>query len=118
MSVIGLEPIALARMGERWYLCATKQMEMEKYIEQIKAMLADNRIDEALAAAEQALVEHPGDATLLFWRGNIHMKMGHTRLAVSDYARAKNIAPDGPAAQAYAAAMDILNFFNHDLYNP
>ena len=93
-------------------------MEMEKYIEQIKAMLADNRIDEALAAAEQALVEHPGDATLLFWRGNIHMKMGHTRIAVSDYARAKNIAPDGPAAQAYAAAIDILNFFNHDLYNP
>ena len=105
-------------MGERWYLCATKQMEMEKIIEQIKAMLADDRIDEALAAVEQALAEHPDDATLLFWRGNIHMKTGHTRLAVSDYARAKNIAPDSPAAQAYAAAMDVLNFFNHDLYNP
>ena len=105
-------------MGERWYLCATKQMEMEKIIEQIKAMLADDCIDEALAAVEQALAEHPDDATLLFWRGNIHMKKGHTSLAVSDYARAKNIAPDSPAAQAYAAAMDILNFFNHDLYNP
>ena len=29
-----------------------------------------------------------------------------------------DIAPDSPAAQAYAAAMDVLNFFNHDLYNP
>ena len=43
--------------------------------------------------------------------------MGETRLMLNDYLAAMELNPDSPAHHAYAIQIDILNFYNKDMYN-
>lgn len=87
-------------------------------LQNIRTLIADNSLDEALAEACKALERTPADAEALFLRGRIYWKMGRRREAVNDYTAAAAIDPDGPAAIALAQARGIENFFNPDIFNP
>ena len=49
--------------------------------------------------------------------GNAYRKQGNWQLALNNYQYAIDLNPDSPAREAYRMAMDILNFFNKDMYN-
>ena len=55
---------------------------------------------------------------LYYLRGNAYRQLGDWGKAMSSYLEAAERDPDGPAKQAYAHALEILDFYNHDLYNP
>ena len=52
-----------------------------------------------------------------FLKGNAYRKLGETRLALNSYLEAIAINPDSPAQSAYNMMIQILDFYNKDMYN-
>ena len=57
-------------------------------------------------------------AQLFYMRGNAYRQLGEWGSAMSSYLKASELDPESPAKQAYTHALEILDFYNHDLYNP
>ena len=49
--------------------------------------------------------------------GNAYRKQGNWQLALNNYLEAIERNPESPAVQAHKMTMDILNFYNKDMYN-
>ena len=92
-----------------------------KTIAEIKQLLADSKSDDVIAAVDQ-IVSRGGDCAVLaqayYLRGNAYRQQGNMRQAMNSYLESMDLDPDGPAAQAYRTIQEILNFYDHDLYNP
>ena len=92
-----------------------------KTLEEIRQLLVESRSAEVLAAVD-ALVSRGGDRQVLaqayYLRGNACRQQGDMRGAMNSYLESIDLDPDGPAAQAYRTIQEILNFYDHDLYNP
>lgn len=90
-------------------------------IDEIKSLLAESKSAEVIAAADQ-LVATNHDCTVMaqayYLRGNAYRQQGNMRQAMNSYLASMDLEPDGPAAQAYRTIQEILNFYDHDLYNP
>lgn len=68
------------------------------------------KIDNATTDSERA--------SLLVSRGRLLWKIDHRREAINDYSEAAELDPEGPASALLEHSMEIINFFNPDLYNP
>ena len=49
--------------------------------------------------------------------GNAYRKQGNWQMALNSYLEAIALNPESPAVQARAMIMDILEFYNKDMYN-
>ncbi|MBR1475749.1 MAG: tetratricopeptide repeat protein [Muribaculaceae bacterium] len=90
-------------------------------IEELKQMLAESKSDQVIAAANQLATTSTDRAVMAqayYLRGNAYRQQGNMRQAMNSYLEAMELEPDGPAAQAYRTIQEILDFYNHDLYNP
>lgn len=83
----------------------------------VEAMVAAGHLDEALKALDTA-IDRNADAMLLYTRGRLRWKLGRKTDAMSDYAASVALDPESPAAAALQMARDIMNFYDHNLYNP
>lgn len=98
-------------------------MIKEDTIQQIKDMLARSKSRDVIAHCDY-LIENNKDedkkviGQLYYLRGNAYRQLGDWGKAMSSYLEAAEHDPEGPAKQAYAHALEILDFYNHDLYNP
>ena len=98
-------------------------MIKEDTIQQIKDMLARSESRDVIAHCDY-LIENNKDedkkviGQLYYLRGNAYRQLGDWGKAMGSYLEAAERDPDGPAKQAYAHALEILDFYNHDLYNP
>ena len=96
---------------------------MEQTIQQIKDMLARSESRDVIALCDN-LIKNNQDADkklvsqLYYLRGNAYRQLGDWGKAMSSYLEASERDPEGPAKQAYQQALQILEFYNHDLYNP
>lgn len=59
--------------------------------------------------------EHLDEAHYLL--GNTFRKLGDWKRALDAYQAAIDINPESPAMEARSAIIDILNFYNKDMYN-
>lgn len=84
----------------------------------IKDLLSGNRVDKAIKELERYIKENPTSDEAYYLLGNAYRKTDNWKQALTNYSIAKEINPDGPGAQAYEAAVMILDFYNTDLYNP
>lgn len=98
----------------------------------IEQLIAAGRLDDALAALDDALRQGassaalrpsgddnaPQDSTLLFLRGKVLWRLGRKGEAISAYEAATALDPHGPASIALDQARSIMSFFHHDLLNP
>lgn len=91
---------------------------MQEELIKIEKLISGNKTDAALDALSKYIEGHPESDDAYFLRGNVYRKLNDWKNAISDYATAKNINPESPAATAYDACIEIMNFFNTDLYNP
>jgi outer membrane protein assembly factor BamD (BamD/ComL family) len=57
-------------------------------------------------------------AQQLYLQGNALRKQGLWHEAINAYAEAIAEDPNSPAVEARQMLMDILNYYNKDLYNP
>ena len=90
---------------------------MEETCEQIKKMIADGFVEEAVAAARESM-GGDNDAQLLYLMGNAYMKQGVRKEAMNAYRKAAEINPEGPAVEEGRMIDQIMAFYNKDLYNP
>ena len=84
-------------------------------------MLAESKSDQVIAAADQLATTSTDRAVMAqayYLRGNAYRQQGNMRQAMNSYLEAMELEPDGPAAQAYRTIQEILDFYDHDLYNP
>lgn len=87
-------------------------------LQDIKTILADNKIDEAINELNAIIANNPDDDDALFLRGKAYWRLGNRSRALTDYATAASINPDSPATFALEQAREIEAFFNPDLLNP
>ena len=72
---------------------------------------------EAITAAEEATAALRQQAEAYYLRGNAYRKLSNWQAALNDYQRAIDLDPTSPAQQARRMVIDILNFYNKDMYN-
>lgn len=87
-------------------------------LQTIDALVADGRLEEAVASLSAMIEARGDDDTLYFMRGKLRWRLGDRAGATSDYAVAASLNPSSPAVRALEHARDVADFFNPDLYNP
>lgn len=98
-------------------------MIKDETLQHIKEMLARSESRDVIAHCD-CLIEDTIEsdkkliAQLYYLRGNAYRQLGEWGKAMSSFLEAAERDPEGPARQAYANALQILDFYNHDLYNP
>ncbi|MDE6715759.1 MAG: tetratricopeptide repeat protein [Muribaculaceae bacterium] len=87
--------------------------------EKIKQLLAQNKLQPAIEMLNAIIEATPESDEAHLLRGHAYRKMEDWKRALSDYATARSINPDNSAADiAYNSTVEVLNFYNTDLYNP
>ena len=95
---------------------------MDTTLEHIRTLLAQSRSEQAIEEATRlisASAAKPQTLAMAYYlRGNAFRQTGDWSHAINNYLEAVELDPDGPAAEAYRAAQQVLNFYNHVRYNP
>ena len=88
------------------------------HVHRIKALLDENKADEAIAALEEYRAGGGEmDDTLFYLLGNAWRKKGNWQMAMNNYLEAVHRNPESPAQQALDMANEILAFYNKYMYN-
>jgi tetratricopeptide (TPR) repeat protein len=85
----------------------------------IKERINRGEVSEAIRELDDYLdstTERQDEAYYL--RGNAYRKLGNWQQALNNYQLATDHNPNSPAREARSMVMDILNFYNKDIYNP
>ncbi len=94
---------------------------MHKTNENVKTIqmhISDGNITEALYLLDKQLEissEHVDE--LYYLRGNAYRKLSNWQMALNNYQKAIELNPASPAAHAREMIMNILEFYNKDMYN-
>lgn len=87
-------------------------------LDSIEKILVEDGTDEAIRLLEEYITSSPEPSDRAYYLlGNAHRKNGDWQLAINNYLEAMAINPESPAANAYAIANEILDFYNKDMYN-
>lgn len=87
-------------------------------MEEILQHIHNNNLDEAIRLLKERIAKEPQNEEAHFVLGNVYRKMEDWKDAINCYLKAEEINPDSPARNARLMILDILNYYNKDLYNP
>lgn len=96
---------------------------MHKRMESVnlaKEHLDKGKVDEAIELLNELIESStpPCNADELYYlRGNAYRKLGNWQQALNNYLEAINLNPQSPAVHAREMIMNILEFYNKDMYN-
>jgi tetratricopeptide (TPR) repeat protein len=86
----------------------------------IKELIRQGQTDEAVALLGKIVRDDKAAMArdeAYYLLGNAYRKCADWRQALNNYQIAIDINPSSPAVQARAMVMDILEFYNKDMYN-
>lgn len=83
----------------------------------LKNDLLDGKTEEVVEQLKVYVAQHQGDAEAHFLLGNAYRKMENWELALNNYRVSMDLDPSGPARMAYDATIEVLDFFNKDMFN-
>ncbi|EGJ72346.1 Tetratricopeptide TPR_1 repeat-containing protein [Bacteroides coprosuis DSM 18011] len=84
----------------------------------IEQKIEDGNTSEAIENLQQLLASNNENQDNIYYLlGNAYRKMGNWQMALNNYQYAIDINPISPAKQARAMVIDILNFYNKDMFN-
>lgn len=83
----------------------------------LKNDLHEGKLDEVVAQLEEYVAVHKDSAEAYFLLGNAYRKMENWKMALNYYQESMDLDPDGPATLAYNATIEVLEFFNKDMFN-
>ena len=83
----------------------------------IKELIKEGQLETAIEQLSQYIQLDSTDDEPYYLLGNAYRKQGNWQLALNNYLEAMERNPDSPAVQAHQMMMDILNFYNKDMYN-
>ena len=91
---------------------------MNEHLLNIKELIATGEVERALLMLDEHLNANPTDDDAFFLKGNAYSKIGDWKNAIKNYCEASGLNPDSPAVEACKQINEIMDFYNHDLYNP
>lgn len=83
----------------------------------VKELIREGQLETAIEELSQYIQTNPTDDEPYYLLGNAYRKQGNWQLALNNYLEAIERNPESPAVQAHQMMMDILNFYNKDMYN-
>ena len=87
-------------------------------LKEIKELIANGEIEIALQHLDEYLnADNPHIDEAYYLKGNAYRKLSNWQQALNNYQKAIDLNPESPAADARQMVIDILNFFNKDMYN-
>ncbi len=91
---------------------------MTEKLQAIKVLINDGRTSSAIEQLRNALQTEPEQvANIYYLLGNAFRKEGNWQEALNNYQMAISIDPNNPAQEARSMVLDILNYYNKDMYN-
>ncbi len=91
---------------------------MKELLEKTKELIKDGKAEEAIALLESKIhSETQYQEEIYYQLGNAYRKLGNWQGALNNYQEAIDINPESPANEARKMIMDILNFYNKDMFN-
>lgn len=91
---------------------------MGKSLTEIKELISKGDIERSVDLLNQYIQDHPECTDEPFYLlGNAYRKQANWQLALNNYLEAIERNPESPAAHARKMLMDILEFYNKDMYN-
>lgn len=83
----------------------------------VKELIREGQLETAIEQLSQYIQTNSTDDEPYYLLGNAYRKQGNWQLALNNYLEAIERNPESPAVQAHQMIMDILNFYNKDMYN-
>jgi len=90
---------------------------MKEKLVNIKSLISDGQLDTAIKQLNQYIETETTDDEPYYLLGNAYRKQGNWQMALNNYLEAMERNPKSPATHAHQMMMDILNFYNKDMYN-
>ena len=90
---------------------------MSTHLMKIKQMIQEDELNTALSYLNDLIQCQPDNDEAYYLLGNIYRKQGNWQMALNNYLEAIERNPDSPAVHARQMLMDILEFYNKDMYN-
>lgn len=88
-------------------------------IAKAKALLAEDRLEEAMRLLDTLVADKDNELKdqAYYVRGNAFRRGNHWKEAINNYTRAIELNPHSPAVAMKANCIEILDFFNKDMFN-
>lgn len=83
----------------------------------VKTLLDAGKVEEAIGLLEQMKVASPCDDTVRYELGNVYWKKQDWKHCLDNYTEAIALNPQSPAVEMKKMVMDILQFYNKEMYN-
>lgn len=90
----------------------------EGMLADIKRLIYQGQVEQAIRQINDLLPRvSSGQDEAYYLLGNAYRKQGNWQQALNNYRRAIDLNPQSPARHAHRMVMDILEFYNKDMYN-
>ena len=84
----------------------------------IRELISQGKVEEAIGLLQSMLhSDYPHKDEAYYLLGNAYRKQGNWQQALNHYGQAVELNPQSPALHARRMVMDILEFYNKDMYN-
>ena len=90
---------------------------MKENLSDIKKQIKEGALDTAISQLSQYIQLNTNDDEPYYLLGNAYRKQGNWQMALNNYLEAIEKNPESPAVNAKKMLMDILEFYNKDMYN-
>lgn len=90
---------------------------MSQRLNNIEELIRLGAAEEAIRQLDSLLEEDAQNSRLFYLKGQAFMKTSEWGKAISQFRQARLLEPDGPAAEAENMLLDIMDFYNKDMYN-
>lgn len=91
---------------------------MMEQLNGIRELISQGKVEEAIGLLQDVLhSNYPHKDEAYYLLGNAYRKQGNWQQALNHYGQAVELNPQSPALHARRMVMDILEFYNKDMYN-
>ena len=91
---------------------------MIEKLAQAKEWISNGEVESAIKLLNKCIANHKACTDEPFYLlGNAYRKQGNWQMALNNYLEAIEKNPESPAVNAKKMLMDILEFYNKDMYN-
>ena len=90
---------------------------MKETLTAIRSLISNGELDTAIRQLTRYIETEQTDDEPYYLLGNAYRKQGNWQMALNNYLEAMERNPQSPAVHAHQMMMDILNFYNKDMYN-
>lgn len=91
---------------------------MTETLAKAKELIGKGEVEAAIQLLNQYIAENEACTDESFYLlGNAYRKQGNWQMALNNYLEAIEKNPESPAVDAKKMLMDILEFYNKDMYN-